>query len=132
MTIGDNTSQSLSRFRYNVKASSQYRVAYLFPVPVSANVNRASELNETSQHVLLAFVNFCVDCLQENSGKLDDTRWFESLMFYAFRMGDDSLSATDQDVKLVPSIVEKVVISKLTCKYRLEARTEHSRKSGHF
>ena len=61
--------------------------------------------------------NFCGDCLQENSGKLDDNRWFESLMFYAFRMGDDSLTATDQDVKLVPSIVEKVVITKLTCKY---------------
>ena len=114
--MGDNMSQSLSGFRYNVKASAQHHVAHLFPVPVSANVNRASELNETSQHVLLPFVNFCVDCFQEKAGKLDDTRWFESLMFYAFRMGDDSLSATDQDVKLVPSIIEKVVISKLTCK----------------
>ena len=43
-------------------------------------------------------------------------------MFYAFRMGHDSLSATDQDVKLVSSIVEKVVVSKLTCEYKCDIK----------
>ena len=41
--------------------------------------------------------------------------WYESLLFYGFS-DMDGLDPEDPDVKLLPSLVEKVLIPKLTCK----------------
>ncbi len=55
---------------------------------------------------------------QDHAGRLDDSKWFESLMFYAFRVGDDNVTSADHDVTLVPTLIEKVIISKLTRKFQ--------------
>ncbi len=52
--------------------------------------------------------------MQEDAGRVEDTKWFETLMFYAFRGGGDDTTAGDQDLRLVPTLVEKVVITRLT------------------
>ena len=39
--------------------------------------------------------------------------WYESLMFYGYREGED-LDPKDSDLKLIPSLIEKVLLPKLT------------------
>ena len=44
--------------------------------------------------------------------------WYENLMFYGFdeKLGIDALRK-DSDVNLVPMVVEKVMVTKITCNY---------------
>ncbi|XP_078700260.1 PAX3- and PAX7-binding protein 1-like isoform X2 [Branchiostoma floridae x Branchiostoma belcheri] len=51
--------------------------------------------------------------LQANAQDLEDMAWYDSLLFYGFRE-TTQLTKDDPDVKLLPSIVEKVVLQKLT------------------
>lgn len=44
-------------------------------------------------------------------------RWYESLMFYGFREGD-SLDDKDEDIKLMPSMIEKVILPKIIGKQK--------------
>ena len=53
--------------------------------------------------------------LREGCGQLEDYLWFQILMFYGFQEGEDP-ERDDEDVQLVPNIVEKVVLPKLTGK----------------
>lgn len=39
--------------------------------------------------------------------------WYESLMFYGHRK-DEQLNASDPDIKLIPTLIEKVLLPKLT------------------
>eukprot|EP00058_Branchiostoma_floridae_P004282 XP_002589770.1 hypothetical protein BRAFLDRAFT_115258 [Branchiostoma floridae] len=51
--------------------------------------------------------------LEANAQDLEDMAWYDSLLFYGFRE-TTQLTKDDPDVKLLPSIVEKVVLQKLT------------------
>ncbi|XP_066289415.1 PAX3- and PAX7-binding protein 1-like isoform X2 [Branchiostoma lanceolatum] len=51
--------------------------------------------------------------LKANAQDLEDMAWYDSLLFYGFRE-TTQLTDDDPDVKLLPSIVEKVVLQKLT------------------
>ncbi|XP_078001429.1 PAX3- and PAX7-binding protein 1-like [Glandiceps talaboti] len=51
--------------------------------------------------------------LEANCPDFEHMEWFESLMFYGFREGE-GIEKEDPDVKLMPSLLEKVVLPKLT------------------
>ncbi len=51
----------------------------------------------------------------DNGGALEDAQWFNVLMFYGFIEGIEP-EQDDQDLLLIPNIVEKVVVPKLTGK----------------
>lgn len=53
------------------------------------------------------------DPLAGDTFHLEDCRWFQVLMYYGFQEGV-GLDMDDDDVQLIPSLVEKVVLSKLT------------------
>lgn len=57
-------------------------------------------------------MNF-VDVLQDGCGNFEENPWFESLMFYGCRDREE-LQPDDNDIKLIPSIIEKVLLPKLT------------------
>ena len=40
--------------------------------------------------------------------------WFEILMFYGFREGYDTMMSDDDDVHLIPSLVERAVLPLVT------------------
>ena len=44
---------------------------------------------------------------------METMNWFEDLMFYGFREGEEP-AVDDEDLQLVPRLVDKVVIPKLT------------------
>ncbi|KAK3577424.1 hypothetical protein CHS0354_032273 [Potamilus streckersoni] len=50
--------------------------------------------------------------LEENCADFEEKRWFECLLFYGFKEGEP-IDKEDDDVKLLPSIVEKILIPKL-------------------
>jgi len=52
--------------------------------------------------------------LQPSCAEFENSRWFRSLLLY----GDttDNSDGDDLDLKLIPSIVEKVLLAKLTGK----------------
>ena len=63
---------------------------------------------------------YCAACqmnnvyvLQEGCGSFEENPWFESLMFYGYRDREE-LQPDDNDIKLIPSIIEKVLLPKLT------------------
>jgi len=51
---------------------------------------------------------------QENCVDFENSRWFNSLLYYGSTT--DDVSVDDLDLKLIPSIVEKVLLAKLTGK----------------
>jgi len=51
---------------------------------------------------------------QENCRDIEELPWFESLMFFGFEEGE-SVDAEDDDVKLLPAVVEKTILPKLAC-----------------
>ena len=50
---------------------------------------------------------------QAHSADFENSSWYEALMFYSFTE-DGSVVRNDQDVKLVPSVIDKVLIPKVT------------------
>nr|XP_006816059.1 PREDICTED: uncharacterized protein LOC102800592 [Saccoglossus kowalevskii] len=52
--------------------------------------------------------------LEPHCVDIEEMRWFESLIFYGFREYD-GIDKEDLDNKLMPSLVEKVILPKLTC-----------------
>ncbi|XP_077865029.1 PAX3- and PAX7-binding protein 1-like [Saccoglossus kowalevskii] len=51
--------------------------------------------------------------LEPHCVDIEEMRWFESLIFYGFREYD-GIDKEDLDNKLMPSLVEKVILPKLT------------------
>ena len=51
--------------------------------------------------------------LKDDGGVLEDARWFNVLMFYGFLEGTEP-DRDDEDILLIPNIVEKAVLPKLT------------------
>lgn len=51
--------------------------------------------------------------VQEECANFEYMLWFESLLFYGFEE-NSTLQRGDGDISLLPSIVEKVILSKLT------------------
>lgn len=45
----------------------------------------------------------------------EETKWYESLIFFGFK-STDILQIEDDDIKLIPGIIEKVIVPKLNCK----------------
>ena len=43
----------------------------------------------------------------------EEMPWYEALMFYGYKEGEDP-SPADLDLKLIPSLIEKVLLPKLT------------------
>ena len=41
-------------------------------------------------------------------------KWFEVLMFYGFREGVE-LDPGDPDTKLIPELVDRILVPKITC-----------------
>ena len=41
--------------------------------------------------------------------------WFESLLFYGCEE-DEAIDRTDEDIKLIPAVIDKIVLPKLSCK----------------
>ena len=60
-------------------------------------------------------------CFQENCKDFEELRWYESLLFYGFKEGE-AIDREDEDVKLLPAIVDKIVLPKLSCKYQAQKR----------
>lgn len=60
--------------------------------------------------------------LQENAKDFEDCRWYECCAFYGFREYVISAAEDEDNVKLIPSIVEKVILPKLTGKRRERER----------
>jgi len=60
--------------------------------------------------------------LQEHCADFEHSRWFNSLLHYGDAADDGDVSVDDLDLKLIPSIVEKVLLAKLTgklCEFQL-------------
>ncbi len=51
--------------------------------------------------------------LQVDCANFEEASWFESLMFYGYQEGHTQHS-DDADIKLMPSLIEKVLLPKLT------------------
>jgi len=51
-------------------------------------------------------------CLQPNCADIERSNWFRSLVFYGCK--DPSVCPDDPDIKLVPSIIDKVLLPRLT------------------
>ena len=45
-------------------------------------------------------------------------KWFQSLLFYCYQEGIDP-DPSDDDVHLIPQIIDRVIVSKLTSKYKM-------------
>ena len=60
-------------------------------------------------------------CFQENCKDFEELRWYESLLFYGFKEGE-AIDREDEDVKLLPAIVDKIILPKLSCKYQAQKR----------
>ncbi|XP_062609801.1 PAX3- and PAX7-binding protein 1-like [Saccostrea cucullata] len=62
-------------------------------------------------YIRLSLINW--NPLEANCLDFEDTRWFDTLIFYGFKL-QETISKGDDDVRLLPSIVEKVILPKLT------------------
>ncbi|XP_059152632.1 PAX3- and PAX7-binding protein 1-like [Physella acuta] len=51
--------------------------------------------------------------LDENCSDFEDSRWFNSLVFLGYREGEE-LNKSDDDLRLLPSVIEKLILPKLT------------------
>lgn len=51
--------------------------------------------------------------LEDGCKRIEDMEWFQVLMFYGYRNGTD-LDTSDEDLELIPRLVDLVVIPKLT------------------
>ena len=58
---------------------------------------------------------FLLFSLQENCKDFEELRWYESLIFYGFKEGE-VIDKEDDDVKLLPAIVDKILLPKLSGK----------------
>ncbi|KAH3737797.1 PAX3- and PAX7-binding protein 1-like [Dreissena polymorpha] len=52
--------------------------------------------------------------LEENSKDIEEMPWFDSLLFFGFQE-DEALDREDDDVKLLPAIVDKIILPKVAC-----------------
>ena len=50
--------------------------------------------------------------MQAGCKRIEDMEWFQVLMFYGYRNGND-LDTADEDLELIPRLVDLVVIPKL-------------------
>ncbi|XP_030850781.1 PAX3- and PAX7-binding protein 1 isoform X1 [Strongylocentrotus purpuratus] len=55
----------------------------------------------------------CWNPLEANSKDMESFPWYDTLMFYGFRNEDD-YDREDDDIKLIPRIIEKIVLPKLS------------------
>lgn len=62
--------------------------------------------------IFLASLTF-VFVLQADCMDFEDTKWFDTLVFYGFKL-QETIAKDDDDIRLLPSIVEKVVLPKLS------------------
>ena len=51
--------------------------------------------------------------MQKESREFEEINWYEALMFYGYREGE-SIDIMDSDVKILPSMVDKVMLPKCT------------------
>ena len=51
--------------------------------------------------------------MQAGCKRIEDMEWFQVLTFYGYRNGND-LDTSDEDLELIPKLVDLVVIPKLT------------------
>ena len=54
------------------------------------------------------------DMLQAKNKDFEEMGWFEILMFYGFREGNDVAMSDDDDTHLIPSLVERAVLPLVT------------------
>ncbi|XP_056016602.1 PAX3- and PAX7-binding protein 1-like isoform X2 [Ostrea edulis] len=62
-------------------------------------------------YIRLSLINW--NPLEANCADFEDMKWFDTLVFYGFRL-QDTVFKGDDDIGLLPSIVEKVLLPKLT------------------
>lgn len=55
-------------------------------------------------------------CFQENCGDFEESQWYACLVFLGLHNEEDEASIEDDDVKLLPAIVDKIILPKLTSK----------------
>ena len=70
--------------------------------------------NETQPFTEFLFMVFIIS-FQENCKDFEELRWYESLIFYGFKEGE-VIDKEDDDVKLLPAIVDKILLPKLSGK----------------
>ena len=58
----------------------------------------------------------CIALFQEDCGDFEDMSWYNCLVFFGSESNRD-IDPEDSDIKIIPSLVEKVVLPKLTCEY---------------
>ena len=52
--------------------------------------------------------------LQPNCVDFEESRWYKSLSFYGFRVEPEIGNGDDPDLKLLPNIIDKILIPKLS------------------
>nr|XP_022293371.1 PAX3- and PAX7-binding protein 1-like isoform X2 [Crassostrea virginica] len=62
-------------------------------------------------YIRLSLINW--NPLEADCMDFEDTKWFDTLVFYGFKL-TETIAKEDDDVRLLPSIVEKVVLPKLS------------------
>ena len=53
--------------------------------------------------------------LQEKCRDFEENSWFDTMLFYGFRH-DEIIESVDDDIKLLPTVVEKIIQPRLTGK----------------
>lgn len=59
-------------------------------------------------------VEFCFIPLQEDCEDFEDMGWYNCLVFFGYRSGQE-VDKEDSDIKILPALVEKIILPKLTC-----------------
>lgn len=71
--------------------------------------------------------------LQEQCQDFEDLSWYETLVHYGFE-DEESICKDDDDIKLLPLIVEKIILPKLNSEYnnRISRLSDGSYLQRHF
>ena len=59
------------------------------------------------------FKKISIYLFQENCNDFEETKWYNCLVFLGSN-DDEAISTDDDDVKILPAIVDKILIPKLT------------------
>ena len=51
---------------------------------------------------------------QADNSDFEDSSWFNTLVFMGYRDGE-TIDRSDDDLRILPSVVDKLIIPKLTC-----------------
>ena len=68
--------------------------------------------------------NYSLSLSQDDCEDFEDMGWYEVLMFYGFREGEE-LDPSDPDTQMLPEMIDRVIITKLTSESHPHILTPH-------